>query len=994
MGREVEWETARKKLRAAIQQYEEKRIGEEEKKVQARGVNNNSRKDGGERIVEKEEKKVEKTQSPKIGLENFERRGASILCQGKETETKKDKEYSRRKRGERGVEEIYSGTSRKRVHRGSGKTAQGGVSNPGNPQSDEGRMEGYSRSEICEQISESPKVQERRSGVPRRVVEEGRLHDERGHQRRVLPRGGERRREGLSGFQTRREVLPIHGITNGKRSKSIRISNNVEANGGIHKRRIRDKDCLVRRRLSDHGRVTGKVTGGHEEGSRTMHGARLEDKLQEIGSSTSEEEAIPRIHHRRRKRAKIKDSLSKKEICKEGSAEIVERSEHRSSQCEENSESCGIMSSLDKSICSNADIFESTDEMYTKKHKERKVGRTQSMVVQRCNSRRSELVGHPEDLGRADISAQTSRQLDGDRQLRLRMGRSLGKRESRSKLVEGMEEEAHQCEGARSGIASGEDIQREDEGKKDRNKGRQSGSFGLHKQNDRESSKTGKDCQEDSRDSRKRWGNSHSSVYSKRRKQEGRLNLQIKRLSQLGTEKRSIRGVGVEMGPTHDRQVRRCGDKEVEEIQLQSGVPGGRGARCIDTRLGEREQLCVPTDPSIEESSREAEEGERNSNCDSARVEETVVVSGVEEDGERRVVSRSGSVETGSQLEVHSEFQSIQDLWRARRKGWSERRLKTLVSGLSSGGLEAAWKKVWCFARNKGINILECQEEEVEEIVVEYIGMSAEALDRPKGMVETTKRAVKYALLGTGKRNPFKGELVEMYTKREVRESTKRGRKQKGVWPVITLLVRIVQVFGEDPYRYDETSLRTILAVVLCLVRMFRLADTFAIDAAEILFEEGNEYMILPMRGNKVDAAMEGMRAQVWAASNNPFDPVRLMGIYLKKTQGRRKVFVEKREEILRQMRGRSKKHSERAGKWKYLTPLFMCLKKPEPLSKESMDTCVRKLLSEIDLTADHLGRALTPGSLRKTGRNIAKEAGFEEAELDAIGNWKQKTIP
>jgi uncharacterized protein Yka (UPF0111/DUF47 family) len=70
-----------------------------------------------------------------------------------------------------------------------------------------------------------------------------------------------------------------------------------------------------------------------------------------------------------------------------------------------------------------------------------------------------------------------------------------------------------------------------------------------------------------------------------------------------------------------------------------------------------------------------------------------------------------------------------------------------------------------------------------------------------------------------------------------------------------------------------------------------------------------------------------------------------------------------------------------------------MCLKKPEPLFKESMDTCIRKLLSKIDLTTNHLKKALTLGSLRKTGRNIAKKVKFEEAELDVIGNWKQKTI-
>jgi hypothetical protein len=97
-------------------------------------------------------------------------------------------------------------------------------------------------------------------------------------------------------------------------------------------------------------------------------------------------------------------------------------------------------------------------------------------------------------------------------------------------------------------------------------------------------------------------------------------------------------------------------------------VLGSKKAKCINTRLGERKQLCVPTNPSIEESSREAEEEKKNNNYNSVRVEETVMVSRVEKNGERRVISRSGSVEMGSQLEVHSKFQSIQDLWKIKKK--------------------------------------------------------------------------------------------------------------------------------------------------------------------------------------------------------------------------------------------------------------------------------------------------------------------------------------
>jgi hypothetical protein len=42
---------------------------------------------------------------------------------------------------------------------------------------------------------------------------------------------------------------------------------------------------------------------------------------------------------------------------------------------------------------------------------------------------------------------------------------------------------------------------------------------------------------------------------------------------------------------------------------------------------------------------------------------------------------------------------------------------------------------------------------------------------------------------------------------------------------------------------------------------MFRLVDTFAIDTTEILFEKGNEYIILLIRRNKINVVMKKMRA-------------------------------------------------------------------------------------------------------------------------------------
>jgi hypothetical protein len=106
---------------------------------------------------------------------------------------------------------------------------------------------------------------------------------------------------------------------------------------------------------------------------------------------------------------------------------------------------------------------------------------------------------------------------------------------------------------------------------------------------------------------------------------------------------------------------------------------------------------------------------------------------------------------------------------------------------------------------------------------------------------------------------------------------------------------------------------------------------------------------------------------------------MKLIKIYLKKTQSRKVTFLERREEILGEIKTRSKKYEVRGEKWKHLMLVFISLKKIKPLSKTAIDTCVRKLFNELNLTIDYLGRSFTPGGLRKTRKNLVKEAGFSK---------------
>jgi hypothetical protein len=88
----------------------------------------------------------------------------------------------------------------------------------------------------------------------------------------------------------------------------------LKQNNEIHKKRIRNKNCLVCKRLFDHSRITRKDIREYEENNKTIYKAKLKDKLQKIRFSISEKEIIPWIHYKHRKKAKIQDFLLKKDL--------------------------------------------------------------------------------------------------------------------------------------------------------------------------------------------------------------------------------------------------------------------------------------------------------------------------------------------------------------------------------------------------------------------------------------------------------------------------------------------------------------------------------------------------------------------------------------------------------------------------------------------------------------------------------------------------------
>jgi len=106
--------------------------------------------------------------------------------------------------------------------------------------------------------------------------------------------------------------------------------------------------------------------------------------------------------------------------------------------------------------------------------------------------------------------------------------------------------------------------------------------------------------------------------------------------------------------------------------------------------------------------------------------------------------------------------------------------------------------------------------------------------------------------------------------------------------------------------------------------------------------------------------------------------------------------FKADKKAILDEMSRKSKKHEAAAQDLAEITPMFFALggdKKPFLLT--SMQTQVRDLFKEVGVVNDFIMRKITPGSIRKSARMVAKlKGGYDDALLDAIGGWKQKSLP
>jgi hypothetical protein len=949
---------------------------------------------------EKEEDLEEEAGGTEVSVGNIGN-GRTTDVSPEKTETKENKEHVYERRDVDDSGQIRGRANGRRVRRRDSRRIEGGVTGVRNPQKRARRVESDSRSQIRQSISGDTKVQTRRSRIIRSYSPKRRLYDKRRHKTRLSSHKNDRRGIIVSRVQAQGENVQIFGDADGEQFEPVHIPYDGEASTEIYQRSAEDQDSVVCGRFPD---LLEKQGGGGEGRRSSVDGAhttRLENQLGKIRLRSRTTEDVSGVHHRHNRRADIESSVSEEEVDKERGKETARiSSKRRKSQSKTHCKSGRALSSNLEGSDTYSNLHQRTVEMYS----QRNVGTT---MEQRGSSHfswssqgSSAVAGNLALLEWAVNHYGSIRCSDRHGQFELWLGSTNRSDMCRSELVERDKETAHKCEGINSSALRDQEFEREVERQENMHSSGQQGGHVLLEQDDRENEAFGGDCESDSFGGHGNGIVIARDLYRKQRERRCRRNIKNKRVPQLGSLGIRLSKVRKKVGTTHNRQVRRSQKQQIRSIQQSIYESKFRRNRRTRTRLEQREQLRGSTN-SIDTCDINEDQGngdERNTNDgDNSGTEMAgpAMVSIAEGNGSGNDGVR-GSDQEQCDVEVRTTFYSIKDLWTIRKRLWPQEAIISLQESARTGGVETTWKKIWSFCMDRGISLLHDDSEVTQAMLIEYIASKVRGLQRPQAFVDLVKRAIAHAFMASNKPNPLRDdELIKKYLKKEVKDNTKRPRNRKGVLHIATTLIRCYQVYG-DPKTYTETRLRVVVAMIIAMAKIFRIGDLYSINAAEVKFHSQLEYVILPLRGYKVDPLSEGSLACVWATSNNPFNPVELLWNYMELTKDRREYFENNRDGVLEHMKNRSNKHHiyaqklERSG----MVPLFWCQKMWEPYCQGSMESDIRKLLDELQIKRDFMNRKISPGCIRKSARMTAKKAGFLEAELDAIGHWTHKSVP
>ena len=250
--------------------------------------------------------------------------------------------------------------------------------------------------------------------------------------------------------------------------------------------------------------------------------------------------------------------------------------------------------------------------------------------------------------------------------------------------------------------------------------------------------------------------------------------------------------------------------------------------------------------------------------------------------------------------------------------------------------------------------------------MISFVKYRISPMERPEGFFKYFRSLCRILAIFTGQDSPAHDELLQRSLAKMVTCATKSPMTITPVVDVFGLLTWIKTNWPENEC-LSLKDLRSKLFVLLGLTRLARpgsLAKALRPSASEL--EQGG--IPITFWGDKTDQWKKGSTRMVWPSSITELDPVRAIRCWCVRTEGCVSSWTQQHP-------------GQRI-------PHFPSLKAPlKPIVAATVSRCIVHVFELAGCHRSQSGQKIPAKALRKSGRQLGLDAGFDRFTLDWSGN-------
>lgn len=245
-------------------------------------------------------------------------------------------------------------------------------------------------------------------------------------------------------------------------------------------------------------------------------------------------------------------------------------------------------------------------------------------------------------------------------------------------------------------------------------------------------------------------------------------------------------------------------------------------------------------------------------------------------------------------------------------------------------------------------------------------------MERPEGFFKSFRSLGKILARFTGQDSPAHDTFLQRSLVQIITDATKCPMSITPVVDVVRLLTWIKRNWA-DNQRLSLKDLRSKVFILLGLIRLARpgsLAGALRPSTAE-LDQTG---IPITFWGDKTDLWKKGSTRTVWPSSIPTLDPVAAIKVWCTRTEGPALIWA----------------HQHPGQR----TPLFLSLKTPRrSVGSATVSKCIVRVFELAGCHRTQCDKKVPAKALRKSGRQLGLDAGFDRLSLDWLGNWALSAV-